>query len=131
MLCGLGALEDVPTSPNADDATSAKPFRGLGQSLALIVGEIRPVPESRALVVAGQPQIMADLIGVDRFAGVVAQVRIVRIGSVVLGLIYGKVPDLFTVQDWVIEYEDCMNEIAADYERETTRYLEDRASGMR
>ena len=79
VLCGLGALEDVPTSPNADDATSAKPFRGLGQSLALIVGEIRPVPESGPLMVAGQPQIMADLIGVDRFAGVVAQVRIVRI----------------------------------------------------
>lgn len=59
------------------------------------------------------------------------EVRIVRIGSVVLGLIYGKVPDLFTVQDWVIEYEDRMNEIAADYERETTWYLEDRASGMR
>ena len=59
------------------------------------------------------------------------EVRIARIGSMALGLIYGEVPDLLTVQDWVIEYEDCMNEIAADYERETTWYLEDRASGMR
>lgn len=55
------------------------------------------------------------------------EIRIVKVGALVLGLIYGEVPDLLTIQDWVIDFEDRLNEIAADYDRDTTWYLEDQA----
>lgn len=52
-------------------------------------------------------------------------VQVAAIGSVVIGYIYKEAPDFFTLRDWVDEFENTMNSIAEDYERETTWYFED------